>query len=453
MGGNAVMNVVLLVLYQLIATGALIIGAPFLALRAIRHLREMTERLGGTPRTGPVPVRPLWMHAASLGELESLRAVWESPDRGPAGPLLLTVLSVSARRRAPEVTPAGTRVCFAPLDLWCAVIPFLRRQRPRALVLVETELWPMTLAACFARRIPVVLVSGRLSARKWRRTRLLRPLLRPLLRRLDGCAAQSDDDAARLSALGAVDIEIAGNLKYRLAEDPQPSDSADGRFVFVAGSVRLGEESVLEVARLPGVLAVIAPRHLREREQWVSACRAGGIRCVSRRSAELQVPSAESLRAPAGRASLRAALESVLAGGTGGEPAILLVDLHGELGTWYAVADAAFVGGTLVPIGGHNLFEPARCGVPVSFGPHTGGVEDAAQSLLRSGGGARVRDGAELTSWVARLRDDRDAARQASLGAAAAARSLAGGVERTLDFLQQFEWYAPSSDGARTERR
>jgi 3-deoxy-D-manno-octulosonic-acid transferase len=125
----------------------------------------------------------------------------------------------------------------------------------------------------------------------------------------------------------------------------------------------------------------------------------------------------------------------------------LLVDLHGELGAWYAVADAAFVGGTLVPIGGHNLFEPARCGVPVAFGPYTGGVEDAAEPLLRLGGGVRVRDGAELASWVTRLRDDTSAATRGAAGAAAAARAMADGAGRTLDFLQRFEWFsAPDSE-------
>jgi 3-deoxy-D-manno-octulosonic-acid transferase len=454
------MSGLLLVLYQVLATAGLVVAAPFLLWRALAHRREMLERLGwvDAPTLGPSPTpgpsslpvsrttgnadRPLWLHAASLGELESFRALWETPPyggtarRAPAGPLLVTVLSVSARRRAEEVAPSGTRVRFAPLDLWCAVLPFLHRERPRALILVETELWPLTLALCHARGIAVALVSGRLSPRRWQRTRLLAPLLRPLLRRFAGCAVQSADDAARFRLLGAGPVEVTGNLKYRLTENSSPRHPGDGRFVFVAGSVRMGEEEVLSVGRLPGVLCVIAPRHLRERDHWIAACEARGVRWVARSVIELAVPSAGGPPCPGAQTALRERLDAVLAAAGDGGRSVLLVDLHGELGAWYAVADAAFVGGTLVPIGGHNLFEPARCGVPVAFGPYTGGVEEAAEPLLRLGGGVRVRDGVELAAWVTRLRDDPSAAARGAAGATAAAREIGRASCRERVYVQ-----------------
>lgn len=491
-----------LVLYQVLATVALLVAAPYLLWRAWVHPQEMRERLawgggrssGWEPRAqgpggsapsiggtaplsgGPAPAsdrttpgsdgataisresardaaRPLWLHAASLGELESLRALWETPLRAPTGPLLITVLSVSARRRAEAIAPNGASVRFAPLDVWFAVLPFLRRERPRALILVETELWPLTLALCHLGGIPVALVSGRLSARRWRRTRLLAPLLRPLLRRLAGCAVQSADDAERFRFLGASSLEVTGNLKYRLADGPAPRPLGDGRFVFVAGSVRLGEEDVIEASRVPGVLCVLAPRHLREREHWVGACEARGVRWVARSGVEIEVPSASGPWAAGSATSLRERLDRALRANEAGDRPVLLVDRHGELASWYAAADAAFVGGTLVPIGGHNLFEPARCGVPVAFGPHTGGVEDAVEPLLRLGGGARVRNGVELADWVTRLRTDAAAAARGSAGAAAAARALAQGAGRTLDFLGRFPWFgAPSVSGAPAPR-
>ena len=447
------MSRLLLVLYQLLATAALIPAAPFLLWRGLAHRREIVERLGWAIRPPPVSrpetvpglmrntLGPLWLHAASLGELESLRALWETAERAPAAPLLITVLSVSARGRAEELAPAGTPVRFAPLDLWCAVLPFLRRERPRALVLVETELWPLTLALCHFRRIPVAIVSGRLSPRRWRRTQLLAPMLRPLLRRFAGCAVQSAEDAARFRFLGAPPVEVTGNLKYRLTGDPFPRPIGDGRFVFVAGSVRTGEEDVLEAGRLRGVLCVIAPRHLRERDHWIGACEARGLRWVARSAIELNVHPAHMPRDPRAQTALRERLDAGLAAAEDGARPVLLVDRHGELGAWYTVADAAFVGGTLVPIGGHNLFEPARCGVPVAFGPHTGGVEDAVEPLLGLDGGVRVRDGAALTAWVTRLRDDPSAAGRMAAGAAAAARAMAEGAGRTLDFLHRFEWF------------
>jgi 3-deoxy-D-manno-octulosonic-acid transferase len=444
------MSGLLLVLYQVLATAGFVVAAPFLLWRVLAHRREMAERLGWGNGSGSAPDSrrgprggdgPLWLHAASLGELESLRALWETPKRAPSGPLLVTVLSVSARRRAEEIAPAGTRVRFAPLDLWCAVPPFLRRERPRALVLVETELWPLTLALCHLAGIPVALVSGRLSPRKWPRTRLLAPILQPLLRRFAGCAVQSADDAARFRILGAQSVEVAGNLKYRLTGDPAPRPIGDGRFVFVAGSTRTGEEEVLEVARLSGVLCVIAPRHLREREHWIGACEARGVRWVGRSALEFRVPPAGGRGHWDSRVALRGRLEIALEADEGAPRRVLLLDQHGELGAWYEVADAAFVGGTLVPIGGHNLFEPARCGVPVAFGPHTGGVADAAESLRRFGGGTCVRDGAELAAWVTRLRDDPSAAGGGAAGAVVAARALAEGAERTLDFLHRYQWF------------
>jgi 3-deoxy-D-manno-octulosonic-acid transferase len=438
----------LLVLYQLLATAAFVVAAPVLLWRAVNHRREMVERLGREDPSASVPPEmtrraqgPLWLHAASLGELESLRALWETPGRAPAGPLLLTVLSVSARRRAQEMAPAGTRVRFAPLDLWCAVGPFLRRERPRALVLVETELWPLTMALCHLRGIPVVVVSGRLSLRRWRGTQLLAPLLRPLLRRLAGCAVQSDGDAARFRSLGASRVEVTGNLKYRLAAVPPPRPLGDGRFVFVAGSVRAGEEEVLAAGCLPGVLCVIAPRHLREREHWIEACDARDVRWSARSGVELKVPKPADMHGPLAQIALREILEAALPAFEGVRRPVLLLDVHGELGAWYAAADAAFVGGTLAPIGGHNLFEPARCGVPVAFGPYTRGVADVAEPLLLCGGGERVRDGAALAAWVARLRDDPSAAAAAAAGAAAAARALAEGAGRTFDFLERFAWF------------
>ncbi len=480
------MSALLLFLYQICATGALVLATPYVFWRLLAHRQEMVERLGRGSGTqvpcgldarryggdstaahldaaasaGEAAVsagdaandarRPLWLHAASLGELESLRAIWETPERAPAPPLLITVLSVSARRRAEAIAPPGSRIRFAPLDLWWVVSTFLRRERPRGLVLVETELWPATLAACHRGGIPVALVSGRLSRRKWRTTRLLAPMLRPLLRRFAAWAVQSPEDAARFAFLGASRVEVAGNLKYRRFGAPAPRPADDGRFVFVAGSVRVGEEAVLDAARHGGVLGVIAPRHLRDRAHWIEACAARGVRCVARSTIQIALSAGGGQGTPGAEAGLRAHLEAVLAADEKGDRPVLIIDLHGELGAWYAVADAAFVGGTLVPIGGHNLFEPARCGVPVAFGPHTGGVADAAAALLRAGGGTRVCDGAELTAWVAQLRSDPSLARRGAAGAAEAASALAEGAAKTLDLLQRFAWFAgPSSQAAR----
>ena len=474
---------VLLALYQILATAGFILALPYLLVRAIRHPREMGERLGwgvvgrreessgGSPEPGAAAARagaqrPLWLHAASLGEYEALRALLEDPRMGFASPTTLTVTSVSARRRVPELPDRPVR--FAPADLWFALLPFLLRLRPRGLVLTETELWPCTLAFCRLGGIPVALVNGRLSPRRWSRTLRLRALLRPLVGGLDGISTQSEADGERFRQLGSSGVSVGGNLKYKMRKPREVSDNdsdkdgpngggfrPDELFVFVAGSLRLGEEEVLDLARsaldplepapggprpsntasagIPRLLLVAAPRHLRERDHWLEACRQRDLRALARSTLPLVLPDREALDRPEVRRSLRRELEA-----WAGQ--VLLIDTHGELGLWYAVADAAFVGGTLVPIGGHNLFEPAREGVPVAFGPFTEGVAELAGPLLRHGGGERVRDAAELSRWAQRLLRDPAQRQAAGEASRAAAEEAAGGVARTWEFLSTRPW-------------
>ena len=452
---------VVLFAVQALGTVLSVLAFPWLLYRLLRHPEEMRERLGWIVRPEasrlPRPSRPLWIHAASLGELEAIRGLIGDAEHAFSDPLHLTVLSVSGRPRAAAAFgPLGVTICFAPRDHWLALWAFLARRRPRGGGIAETELWPGMLASCRLARIPVAVVSGRLSARRWQGTRRLAWFYRPWLRTLAGCAVQTAGDADRFRALGAIAPVVTGNLKYRAqtvppASPPFPgapsSDRAGGDafLLFVAGSLRLGEEAVLEAARVPDLRCVIAPRHLREREHWLAACAARGIEVVSRRESELEVPRREALRsglpprlterAHALRAALRGCLERA-----SGPPALLLLDTHGELASWYAAADAAFVGGTLVPLGGHNLFEPAREGIPVAFGPETGNVRDVAEPLMRESGGVEVRTIAALHAWLGVLRDD--AVERARRGAAAhrVALELAGAGTRTWEFLRRLPW-------------
>lgn len=432
----------LLLVYQAAGMLAFLATSPWLAWRFLRHRREMTERLGRCAPTTRSPAgRPLWIHAASLGELEGLRALLAAPGGRPADPLLLTVLSVSARDRAADLERTGVRVRFAPLDLWFCLLPFLRRERPRGLLLVETELWPATLFLCRVQGVPVAVVNGRLSARKWGTTRFLRPLLVAELSRVATCAAQSEADAMRFRRLGLSRVTVAGNLKYRRADVREElSREGDGRFLFVAGSLRRGEEAVLDAVRGLDLTVVVAPRHRREHEHWMAALRRRNLVGLPRSRQPLAVPPKHQLRDAMPRGELRQATAQLLARGSGEQETVLLLDTHGELGSWYAVADAAFVGGTLAPFGGHNLFEPAREGVPVAFGPHTGGVRDLAEPLLRTGGGREVRTAEELAGWLRMLRSDALSRGAASQGARDAALEVTGAAERTRDLLSGLDW-------------
>ncbi len=471
-----------LFLYQVAGTLGFLVALPYVLFRLWRHPEEMRERLGWSAArpesmaTEPVDQRPLWIHLASLGELEALSALWAEPGWSVSPPMVVTVLSTSARAHAARRLGAGVTIAHAPLDLWFAVLPFLSRVRPRGLLLLETEIWPLTLHLCRRRGIPVALISGRLSPRKWRRTYRFRALLGPAIRGTQACAVQSAGDAERFRMLGCSNVSITGNLKYRLETERNKIDGArdadslarKSPLILTAGSVRTGEEAILDAVGTPGTLLVLAPRHLRDRDHWIQALQERGIGFVERSSMKLKLLPLELLRDPVRRAQFRAEVLSGIEAAkarrfigaedgasieSGASPSpgtpntrsdalssVLLVDVHGELSAWYAVADAAFVGGTLVPIGGHNLFEPAREGIPVAFGPHTGGVEDLAEPLLRTGGGTRVAGAAELAGWVRSLVEDPARRVEAGRAALEAAREVAGASARTWAFLETLSW-------------
>ena len=316
----------------------------------------------------------------------------------------------------------------------------MRRIGPRALLICETEIWPGLLAAALARQVPVAFVSARLTERGARRWGRARDLARALLARVS-VAAQSPGDAERWLALGASAgrVAVTGNTKYErprgpLAEAQRRALRGGWRSVVVFGSVRSGEADAVGAALracrdLPGpVLFVLAPRH-REHGARTSRpprprCRPAGARRSGRRAAA------------DGRG--RGTLPGPAPGPDGAALQLLLhVDTVGELRQFYSVADAAFIGGTLCPIGGHNPFEAAEFGVPVLHGPWTANVTDVVEALGAHGGGFRVADGRELGARIAALLGAERERAAAGAGALRAAEALGGAVERTLAALRR----------------
>ncbi|MDX1650618.1 MAG: glycosyltransferase N-terminal domain-containing protein [Myxococcota bacterium] len=381
------------------------------------------ERLGRHPGAAPAGAGsgpgPVWVHGASVGEitaafglLDALRA------RGEAVVASTTSLTGRARvRAARSAVPSG----LAPLDHPWIAAAALRRVRPSALVLVETELWPGWIAAAHDRGIPVVVASGRISDRSLPRYRRLRRLLAPTLRRLAAVGARSDADAARFVDLGvpAARVRVTGDLKLEPTEagrppDPELAAALDRVPVLVAGSTHPGEEeaalAALAAAEKAGFALglVVAPRR-PERFEAVAAQLAVCGRRVHRRTR--------------------------LEGASLGPGEVLLLDSLGELGAVYGLAAVAFVGGTLAPVGGHNLLEPVQRGRPVLFGPHTGNVREAEALLRATGAGRGVEDAEDLASGVvAWLRDEQAGARVARAQQALEAhRGAAGRVLALLD--------------------
>lgn len=409
------------VLYQLAVAALTVAVSPLLLVARGRHYRHsLRYRLGLYHRSDAPPARrPLWIHAVSVGEV-GVAAAWARAL--PAGlPLVVTTVTPTGQERARASFPTAT-VTYLPFDLGFAVARFFRRFDPAALVLTEGDLWPLVLRQCRRRGLPVVVINGRVSDRSYRRMRRLTRWLGPLFAPVDRFAVQSDADRNRLTALGVAPdrVTVTGNLKFEIAE-PEPDDElereltalAAGRPILVAGSTMRGEEEeVLAAFRATGggdkSLLVLAPRHP---ERWEGV---------------------DGLLADGGFSRVRRSRLNGSGRDAGEPPAVVLLDSLGELAALYRLARGAFIGGTLVPTGGHNPVEAARAGVPVVVGPSMDNFREIAGLFDRAEAWCRVSDSTELASiWSSWIADAAAARALGDRGAELAARHR-GALERTV---------------------
>lgn len=361
---------------------------------------------------------PIWIQTVSVGEVRiGLRLARALSSRGL--PVALTSTTAAGLALARKEGSPGLDPRAFPLDLGPCVRRALRSLRPRALVLVETELWPVLFREARRAGIPILIANGRLSDRALARTLRFKSLY---ARALQGVhvAAQTEEHAARFRLLGAWPerVTILGNLKYDLT--PPPSFEAAREALaslfpqgplWVAGSVREGEEAAVaqahaEVkARLPGARLVLAPRHLDRIPAALEACARAGLAAV-RRSRP----------------------------GDGAWD-VLLLDTMGELWSAYALCGAAFVGGSLVPLGGQNVLEPAYLARPVLIGPHTENFREDAERLVAAAAAFRVENASELAWRVTSLLQDPRLAEAAGQKARAAVEAHRGAVDRAARWI------------------
>jgi len=336
----------------------------------------------------------LWIHAVSLGETRAIAPLIERLQReAPARPILLTHMTATGREAGRTLFGDRVMQAWLPYDVPFAVRRFLEHFRPRAGLLVETELWPNLTAAVARTDVPLLLINARLSERSAQGYRRVALLSRPLLRAIAGIAAQSEADAGRLRDLGAQHVVVTGNLKFDVAVTPaQRHQGAALRALFGAdrpvlmlASTRDGEEALLldALARtdaLPAAtLIVIVPRHPQRFD------------AVAALLDERRVPYARrSANAPIG-ASTR----------------VVLGDSLGEMFAYYGACDVAFVAGSLLPLGGQNLIESIAVGVPTLIGPHMYNFAEASEAALAAGAALRIRDADEMFAVAARLLGDR----------------------------------------------
>jgi 3-deoxy-D-manno-octulosonic-acid transferase len=390
--------------------------------------RDLAQRLG---RLGAgLPSEPrCWIHAVSVGEsaaavplVEGIRQRW--PELGI---VVSTITPTGARIVGERLAGAATHRYF-PIDLPGPVRRALDAARPRFFIAIETELWPNFLRALARRRIPAMIANGRISDRSFRRYRWVRGLMRRVLANVSVFAMQTEEDARRIIALGAPPsrVVVTGNLKTDLVPDGGDDVSAwRGRLrlgaaarLWIAGSTHRGEEAIVLDAfrrartRCPELALLLAPRHPERAGEVEELIRERGLTAV-RRS-----------RLPDG----------AMPG------AVVILDTVGELAALYALAEVVFVGGSLVPIGGHNVLEPAMRGKPVLVGPHMSNFREGAELLQRSGGGLVVKDAPELERELARLLEDRDLARRMGEAGRRAFAGRQGAVSATLDLVGRHLW-------------
>jgi 3-deoxy-D-manno-octulosonic-acid transferase len=412
------------ILYTLIGTAA----SPLLPFRLWwRGRREPLYRSAIGERFGHYRVRArgtpvLWVHSVSVGETRAaLPLINRMRSTYPGATLLLTHMTAAGREAGRELFGDSVIQAWLPYDIPFAVNRFIDHFCPAAGFLVETELWPNLIARTERKGVPLFLVNARMSERSAERYARFSSLTRPMLQRLRGVAAQSPADAARIAALGAPAPIVTGNLKYDVSiPDNAHTLGAELRLrfgasrpIWVAASTRDGEEALIldaiARAQLPaGTLLLIVPRHPNRFVTVAGLLQDRGVPFV-RRSENVAVPA---------------------------DVGVVLGDSMGEMSAYYAASDVAFVGGSLLPLGGQNLIEPIALGVPVLIGPHTFNFSEATIGAIAAGAAQRVSDADELVRSVRDLLSD--AARRQAMDNAARAFHAAhqGAAQRLWNWLQ-----------------
>jgi 3-deoxy-D-manno-octulosonic-acid transferase len=432
-------------LYSVVTGMLLAVLSPYFVYQALRHnkyLGSLGQRFGYLPVSFNLDGdESIWVHAVSVGEVLAARPLTsELRKRYPGLKLFLSTTTLSGQQLARRSVSDVDGVFYLPFDWTFAVRRTLTLVRPRLFVMVETEIWPNLLRECRRRGIKTALVNGRISHRSFPRYRLVRPFFRRVLADIDRFCVQGEESARRLVELGADPsaVVVTGSLKFEsLHTTPTPGRGPDrvlrffrvapGRPVLVAGSTMKGEEEFVvrafnrfrATAAGGNALLVLAPRHPERFSEAERICRHEGLSTI-RRS---ELPIDAEPRADA-----------------------VVLDTIGELAQLYQIATAVFVGGSLVPSGGHNILEPAVFGKPIVFGPHMENFGEIAEAFVTNGAAVQLRSDRELDDVVLSLMND--PVRRARLGAAARALVDAnrGARDKTLAAIAPL---LPPRDGPR----
>jgi len=409
-------------LLMLVAAPAAFMLVLCRGLRDRSYWLHLGERFGWGTFAGGSP--SIWLHAVSLGEVTAAAAVVRAlRARYPASPIVLSTATPTGRARAQALFGGEIVIRFLPYDTLGSVRRFLTRIRPRLAIIMETELWPNLLYECRRRGVPVVLASARLTAKSVSRYRRLGTLFSSAVAGSRLVAAQTAEDAERFIAIGAdpARTHVIGNVKFDMQLGRSVVEQGrqlrmrcvGSRPAWIAGSTHGGEEEQLLDAHAAllvtcaNALLMLVPRHPQRFDSVANLLVRRAIRFDRRSIAQAVRPESQ----------------------------VLLVDTVGELAALYAAADVAFVGGSLVPVGGHNLLEPAALGVPVIMGPHNANSGDIARALVRTGGAVEVADAPALTNVLQHFFADPAMRRRAGACGREFVERHRGSVARLLELM------------------
>ncbi|MFC0254381.1 lipid IV(A) 3-deoxy-D-manno-octulosonic acid transferase [Massilia consociata] len=383
------------------------------------------ERLG-FPGAAPLDRPTLWVHAVSVGETRAAEPLVEALlAQYPASRILLTHMTPTGRATGKSLFGHhGERVVqsYLPYDTGFMVARFLRRFHPRVCVLMETEVWPNLIAGCAKNKVPVALVNARLSERSLRRGRKMGALMTDAARAITLVAAQTEPDAARIRSLGAPRVAVTGSIKFDVVPPAAALEKGawlrgqvGSRPVFLCASTREGEEALILDAwqrvadKRHDALLAIVPRHPQRFDEVEDMIAARGLRVARRSQLEQGIGTAD----------------------------VLLGDSMGEMFAYYAACDCAFIGGSLMPLGGQNLIEACALGKPVLVGQHTFNFAEATEEAVSDGAALRLAHAEALVAAALRLLDDENARARMGAHALAFAGRHRGATLRTVELLRQ----------------
>lgn len=409
-------------LYEILLYIVFILASPFFLVR--RKYRESFGKRLGNYDTAPARY-DVWLHAVSVGETVAARTIVDRVlELRPDTRLVITTTTATGQATARRLFPEAS-VTYFPFDFSSSVRRFLRQHPARVFASVETEIWPNTVRHARAANLRLILLNARLSDRSFPRYRRMRWLLRSVLAGYSAILAREETDRKRFVEVGAPPqaVEVAGNVKFDFVPDSRPLEIEPQlrqwlgeRRLFIAGSTMAGEDEMI---------IAIAPRIL------AAGCRIA----IAPRKPDRFATVAQLLRSAGLAFSKRSEIGSRPIAGD-----VLLVDTIGELARMYGLAAAAFIGGSLVPAGGHNPIEAAAVGTPTAFGPHMSNFRDVAATFLAEGSAVQMNNAGELADWVLRMvRDDRARAELSRRGVATVERNRGAALRNARRIVELLE--------------